>query len=101
MPLKCPKSVKRSRMIRETAHNATAVRGEKPALKDMRVLNIAAFAPHDQRLDAISARICHQIEMSGHLSVTRLTSPSIHMGASRRKRSLTVITNNSRDADIF
>ena len=41
-------------MIRETAHNATAMRGEKPAFKDMRVLNIAAFVPRDQRLDAIS-----------------------------------------------
>jgi hypothetical protein len=42
-------------MIRETAYNATAVRGEKPTLRDMLVLNIAAFAPRDQRLDAISA----------------------------------------------
>ena len=101
MPLKRPESVKRSRMIRETAHNATALKGEKPALKDMRVLNMAAFVPRDQRLDAISAMSCHQLEMRGHPSVTKLISPSIHTVGSRRKRSLTAITNNSRDADIF
>jgi len=54
MPLKSPKSVKRSRMIRETADNATAVRGEKPALKDMRVRDIADLAWCDERFDAIS-----------------------------------------------
>jgi hypothetical protein len=32
-------------MIRKTAHNATAVGGEKAALKDMRVLNIANSRP--------------------------------------------------------
>jgi hypothetical protein len=41
-------------MIRETAHNATAARGEKHALKDMRVLNIAVLALRDQRFDAVS-----------------------------------------------
>ena len=54
MPLKCPKSVKRSRMIRETAHNATAVKGEKPAPKPLQVRDIAGFARSDQRSEAIS-----------------------------------------------
>ena len=54
MPLKGPKSVKRSRMIRETAHNATAVEGEKPALKPLQVRKIVAFACRDQRSEAIS-----------------------------------------------
>ena len=43
-------------MIRETAYNATAVRGEKPALKDMRARDIAedAFI-----LVAVLCRVCY------------------------------------------
>jgi hypothetical protein len=41
-------------MIREVAHNATALNGEKPALKPSRVRDIAAFARRDQRSEDIS-----------------------------------------------
>ena len=41
-------------MIRETAHNATAVKHKNPALKLMQVINIARFARRDQRSNAIS-----------------------------------------------
>ena len=41
-------------MIRETAYNATAVKGKNPALKFMQVVNIAPFARRDQRSNAIS-----------------------------------------------
>ena len=51
MPLKRPKLIKRPRMIRETAHNATAVKGKNPALKLMQVVNIAPFARRDQSCD--------------------------------------------------
>ena len=41
-------------MIRETAHNATAVDGEKRVLKPLPVRDIAAFARCDQRSEAIN-----------------------------------------------
>lgn len=41
-------------MIRETAHNATAVEGKNPMLKLMQVVTIAPFARRDQRSNAIS-----------------------------------------------
>ena len=41
-------------MIRETAHNATAVDGEKHVLKPLQVRDIAAFARRDQRSEVIS-----------------------------------------------
>ena len=56
MPLKGPKSVKRSRMIRETAHNATAVRGEKNVLKPLWMRDIAAFGRRDQNPNVISLK---------------------------------------------
>ena len=56
MPLKGPKSVKRSRMIRETAHNATAVRGEKTVPQLMWLREIGAFAWCDQSLSVISLK---------------------------------------------
>ena len=54
MPLKGPKSVKRSRMIRETAHNATAVRGETNVLKPLWMRDVGAFARRDQSPNVIS-----------------------------------------------
>ena len=54
MPLTCPQLIKRPRMIRETAHNATAVKGKNPMLKLMQVVNIAPFTRRDQRSNAIS-----------------------------------------------
>jgi len=41
-------------MIRETAHNATTMRGEKIVLKPLRVGDVAGFARRDQKFDAIS-----------------------------------------------
>ena len=41
-------------MIRETAHNATAVQGKNPMLTFMQVVNIAPSARRDQRSNAIS-----------------------------------------------
>ena len=41
-------------MIRETAHNATAVKGKNPMLKLMQVVNIAPFTRHDHKSNAIS-----------------------------------------------
>ena len=41
-------------MIREMAHNATAVKGEKTVLTSMQVGDIAGFARRNQRFDAIS-----------------------------------------------
>ena len=54
MPLICPQLIKRPRMIRETAHNATAVKGKNPMLKLMQVVNIAPFVRRDQISNAIS-----------------------------------------------
>jgi hypothetical protein len=52
MPLKCPKLVKRSRMIRETAHNATVVKSKKTTLKLTWMRDIRAFARRDQSPNA-------------------------------------------------
>ena len=41
-------------MIRETAHNATAVRGEKNVLKPMWMRDIGAFARRDQSPNLIN-----------------------------------------------
>jgi hypothetical protein len=41
-------------MIRETAHNATAVDGEKHVLKPLQVRDIAGIAWRDQRSEAIN-----------------------------------------------
>ena len=54
MPLTCPQLIKRPRMIRETAHNATAMKGKNLMLKLMQVVNIAPFTRRDQRSNAIS-----------------------------------------------
>ena len=56
MSLKGLKLVKRSRMIRETAHNATAVRGEKTVPQLMWMREISAFAWCDQSLNVISLK---------------------------------------------
>ena len=54
MQLTCPQLIKRPRMIRETAHNATAMKGKNQMLKLMQVVNIAPFTRRDQRSNAIS-----------------------------------------------
>ena len=54
MSLKGLKLVKRSRMIRETAHNATAMRGEKNMLKPMWIQDIGVFAWRDQSPDLMN-----------------------------------------------
>ena len=54
LPLKGLASVKRSRMISETAHNATAARGEKLAPKPLQVRDIAGFMRSHQRSEAVS-----------------------------------------------
>ena len=41
-------------MIREVAHNATALKGDKPALKPPQGRDIAGFARCDERYEAIS-----------------------------------------------
>ena len=56
MPLKGPKSVKRSRMIRETAHNATAVQGKTNVLKPLWMRHIAAFAWRDRSPNVITLK---------------------------------------------
>jgi hypothetical protein len=56
MPLKGPKSVRRWRMIRETAHNATAVRGETNVLMPLWIRDIGAFARRDQSPNVISLK---------------------------------------------
>jgi hypothetical protein len=56
MSLKGPKLVKRWRMIRETAHNATAVRGEKTVPQLMWMRDIGACARRDQSLNVISLK---------------------------------------------
>ena len=43
-------------MIRETAHNATAVRGQKTVLKLMWIRDIGAFARRDKSLNVISRK---------------------------------------------
>ena len=43
-------------MIRETAHNATAVRGEKTVLKPLWLWDIGAFARRDQSPNVISLK---------------------------------------------
>ena len=50
-------------MISETAHNATAARGEKLALKPLQVRDIAGFMRSHQRSEDISlerAAICSE-----------------------------------------
>jgi len=56
MSLKGLKLVKRSRMIRETAHNATAVRGETNVLKPLWMRDIAAFARRDRSPNVITLK---------------------------------------------
>ena len=56
MSLKGLKLVKRSRMIRETAHNATAVRGETNVLKPLWMRDIGAFARRNQSPNVISLK---------------------------------------------
>jgi len=43
-------------MIRETAHNATAVRAETNVLKPLWMLDIGAFARRDQSPNVISLK---------------------------------------------
>ena len=101
MPLTCHQLIKRPRMIRETAHNATAVKGKNPMLKLMQVVNMAPFTRRDQglmRLVSNELLSAHNELLFEPDEITAATDPFRCYPTYKGPASITI---NSRDAGIF